>query len=84
MNGPRCYTVAQILELLALPRATFYELKRAGKLPCLEELQPRLGRRLRFRADLVDRYLENRFRSPDLLRLTDRHRPRMAKAERTA
>jgi len=54
---PRCYTVAQLLDKLAMPRATFFRLKHAGKLPYLEELKPRTGRRLRFRADLVDRYL---------------------------
>lgn len=53
----RCYTVAQLLEILALPRRTFFTLKKAGRLPFLEELKPRIGRRARFRADLVDRYL---------------------------
>lgn len=55
----RCYTVAQLLtvELLNMPRRTFFRLKAAGELPFLEELKPRLGRRLRYRADLVDRYL---------------------------
>jgi len=55
--SPHCYTVAQILELLQLPRRTFFTLKKAGQLPFLEELRPRIGRRARFRADLVDRYL---------------------------
>lgn len=54
---PRCYTVEQLLDKLAMPRATFFRLKADGKLPYLEELKPRTGRRLRFRADLVDRYL---------------------------
>lgn len=67
---PRCYTVPQILELLQLPRRTFYELKAAGKLPCLEELQPRLGRRLRYRADLVDRYLAGQGIGPRAFRRT--------------
>jgi hypothetical protein len=55
----RCYTVAQLLgvDLLNMPRRTFFTLKRAGKLPFLEELKPRLGRRIRYRADLVDRWL---------------------------
>jgi excisionase family DNA binding protein len=59
----KCYTVAQLLgpDLLNLPRATFYALKAAGKLPMLEELKPRMGRRARFRADLVDRYLANQW-----------------------
>lgn len=53
----RCYTVPQILDLLQMPRRTFFALKKAGQLPFLEELHPRIGRRVRFRADLVDRYL---------------------------
>jgi excisionase family DNA binding protein len=59
MSGPRCYTVAQLLgvDLLNMSRSTFFELKKAGELPYLEEIKPRSGRRLRFRADLVDRYL---------------------------
>lgn len=60
----RCYTVAQILELLQIPRRSFFTLKKAGKIPCLEELQPRIGRRIRYRADLVDRYVRNEWRQP--------------------
>jgi hypothetical protein len=55
--SPRCYNVAQLLDLLQIPRRSFFTLKKAGRLPFLEELQPRLGRRARYRADLVDRYL---------------------------
>lgn len=55
----RCYTVARLLEsdMLDMPRRTFFMLKKGGKLPFLEELKPRIGRRIRYRADLVDRYL---------------------------
>ena len=60
----RCYTVAQLLELLQLGRRTFFTLKKAGQLPFLEELKPRLGRRARYRADLVDRYLAGEWRQP--------------------
>ncbi len=63
----RCYTVAQILDLFDLPRRSFFTLKAAGKLPFLEELKPRIGRRMRFRADLVDRYLENEWRPRAIL-----------------
>lgn len=57
---PRSYTAAQVRELLAhMPRSTFFTLKAAGQLTFLEELRPRLGRSARYRADLVDRYLEN-------------------------
>lgn len=51
------YTVSDLVRLLALPRSTFFELWRRGDLPFLEELQPRLGRTARFRAEPVDRYL---------------------------
>lgn len=53
----RCYTVAQLLDLLSLSRSTFFTLKGTHQLPFLEELRPRIGRRARYRADLVDRYL---------------------------
>jgi hypothetical protein len=53
----RCYLVPDVLEKLQMPLTTFKRLKRAGKLPFLEELRPRLGRIVRYRADLVDRYL---------------------------
>ena len=57
MAAPTCYTVPELLTKLQMAQSTFTNLKRAGKLPFLEELRPRLGRRVRYRADLVDRYL---------------------------
>jgi hypothetical protein len=59
MSTARCYTIARLLEpdLLDMPRRTFFTLRKAGQLPFLEELKPRLGRRIRYRADLVDRWL---------------------------
>jgi hypothetical protein len=54
---PRCYTVPQLLERLQMTNRTFRRLRAAGEMPFLEELQPRLGRSVRYRADLVDRYL---------------------------
>lgn len=62
----RCYTVAQLLgaELLNMPRRTFFTLKKAGKLPFLKEIEPRLGRRMRYRADLVDRWLDGQWNQP--------------------
>lgn len=62
MPLPRCYTIAQVCAMLDLKRATFYELKAAGKLPFLEELRPRIGMHPRYRADLVERYLRNEWR----------------------
>ena len=50
----RCYTVGDVLGLLHMARTTFERHRRAGKLPFLEELLPRVGRP-RYRADLVDR-----------------------------
>ena len=55
--SPRCYTTDDVLALLKMPRRTFDKLRAARKLPFLEELQPRLGKHRRYRADLVDRYL---------------------------
>jgi hypothetical protein len=60
MTETRCYTRAQVMEKLQLPRRTFFKLKQEGRLPMLEELRPRLGRTARYRADLIDRYLEGR------------------------
>jgi predicted DNA-binding transcriptional regulator AlpA len=58
--GPdRCYDVPEILAKLGMPERTFYRLRTLGQLPFLEELSPRLGRRRRYRADLVDAYLRN-------------------------
>jgi len=53
----RCYTVAQLLVLLQMPKATFERLRAARQLPFLQELRPRVGRLRRYRADLVDKYL---------------------------
>lgn len=64
----RCYTVAQLLDMLTLSRSTFFELKRRGDLPFLDELKPRLGRSARYRADLVDRYLAGQWGGPKAFR----------------
>jgi hypothetical protein len=60
----RCYTVAQLLDLLTMRRSTFFHLKQRHQLPFLEELKPRLGRSARYRADLVDRYLAGQWGQP--------------------
>jgi hypothetical protein len=60
----RCYLVPEILPLLNMNAKTFARLRKAGKLPFLEELRPRLGRKARYRADLIDRYLEGRWERP--------------------
>lgn len=68
MSAPRCYTLAQVLDLLQLPRRSFYDLKAQGALPFLEELKPRVGRLIRYRADLVDRYLAGQWTVPRAFR----------------
>jgi excisionase family DNA binding protein len=60
----RCYTTTEVIAILKIPRRTFYRLKAIGQIPFLEELRPRIGRRRRYRAEPVDRYLENRWRGP--------------------
>lgn len=65
MSPPRCYTVEQVLEKIQMAERTFRTLLRAGKLPFIEELRPRLGRRARYRADLVDRWLEGQWNRPE-------------------
>jgi hypothetical protein len=62
--APRVYTVADLLVLLSMKRRTFFALKAAHQLPFLEEIQPRLGRRLRYRAAPVDRYLAGEWGQP--------------------
>ena len=64
MSEMRCYTVEEVRAKLQMAKTTFTSLKRAGKLPFLEELRPRLGRRVRYRADLVDRYLRGEWARP--------------------
>lgn len=54
-----CYTLTQVREKLQLPRSTFFELKKRGVLPLIE-LRPRLGRRVRYHAAPIDRYLAGR------------------------
>jgi hypothetical protein len=57
MTDVRCYTISETLEKLQMTERTFFRLRRLGQLPFLEELRPRLGRIIRYRADLIDRYL---------------------------
>jgi hypothetical protein len=56
-----CYLVPEVLAKLKMTAKTFARLRKAGALPFLEELKPRLGRRPRYRADLIDRYLAGRW-----------------------
>jgi helix-turn-helix protein len=64
MSPASCYTAREIQQRLKMSRATFTNLKRAGKLPFLEEIKPRLGAVIRYRADLVDTYLRGEWQRP--------------------
>lgn len=55
----RTYTATEVIEALKISRATFYRRRRT--FPFLEEIKPRIGPRLtRYRAEPVDRYLEQK------------------------
>jgi hypothetical protein len=62
-----CYLVPELLPKLKMNGKTFERLRKAGALPFLEELKPRLGRRPRYRADLVDQYLRGEWGRPSLV-----------------
>ncbi len=74
-----CYTVDDLLALLALPRSTFFHLRNTGRLPFVEELLPRVGRQPRYRMDLVDRYLAGQWQQPRAFRAC--HKTQFALAE---
>lgn len=54
----RLYTAAQVIYLLQISPSGFFALKRRGQLPCLDEI--RFGHSVRYRADLVDRFIAGR------------------------
>lgn len=51
----RVYTAAEIGRLFKISRRTFFEWKKAGKLPLFEV---RIGRTIRYQALPIDRFLE--------------------------
>jgi hypothetical protein len=54
----RCYSRAEVIELLHLKPRTFDRLKAKGALPFVEEVKPSMGPKHKlYRADLLDRYL---------------------------
>lgn len=55
------YTITKVLERIDMARSTFYRLRDLGELPFIEEVRPRLGKRPRYRADLVEQYVSNQF-----------------------
>lgn len=58
---PRCYTVARICRDLEISRRTFFQLKRDGELPFLDELLPRVGKHARYRAEPIDRWFDGQW-----------------------
>ena len=56
----RAYTIAQVCELLAIPRRSFFHHRKHGHLPMCIELRPRIGRVVRYQAEPVDRYADGR------------------------
>ena len=64
MSPPRAYTIAQVCEVLSIPRRSFFHLRKAGHLPMCQELRPRIGRVVRYRADLVDQYAAGQWGQP--------------------
>ena len=63
MPARRVYTTNQLIEALQMSRRTLERHIQKRDLPFLEEVRPRAGHIRRYRADLVDRYLENRWGS---------------------
>lgn len=59
----RCYSAAQIIAFLGIGESAFYDLKRRHRLPFVQELTPRLGRLVRYKAEPVDRYLAGEWQS---------------------
>ena len=59
--SPRCYTIKEACAALGVPRRSFFHLRRTGQLPMCEELKPRIGRVVRYRADLIERYLSGQW-----------------------
>jgi len=55
----RSYTVDQLAQKLSMTRSTFLHLKKAGKLPFLEELRQHLGQAVRYRSEPIERYFAN-------------------------
>jgi len=64
MSLKRAYTIAEVCARLSIPRRSFFHLRKAGQLPMCQELKPRIGRVVRYRADLVDRYADGQWGQP--------------------
>jgi hypothetical protein len=75
---PRTYTRAQVLELLGLKYAGFWRLKRAGRLPWVQAIQPAIRGHALYRAEPLDRYLAGDW--PDAAKYSSAHRRKGAHA----
>lgn len=60
VQARRCYSTRQILGFLGISRSTFFAWKKSHRLPWLVALDTPVGCAARYRADLVDRFLEGR------------------------
>lgn len=58
-----CLFLEDVIEKLRIPRGTLYGLMKRGEFP-FTEIQPRIGRRPRYRASDVARYLANEWQQP--------------------
>jgi predicted DNA-binding transcriptional regulator AlpA len=56
----RSYSASQIIHDLGISRSTFYEWKRLKLMPWLVELDTPTGRAVRYQAEPVDRFFENK------------------------
>lgn len=64
MSLPRALTITDVCAALNIPKRSFFHLRRAGQLPMCQELKPRIGRVVRYRADVIDRWLAGEWGQP--------------------
>lgn len=58
VQARRCYSTRQILSFLGISKSTFFTWKKSHRLPWLVALDTPVGCAARYRADLVDRFLD--------------------------
>lgn len=75
MNAPRALTIADVCLALNIPRRSFFHLRRSGALPMCQELTPRIGRVVRYRAHPIERYLAGEWGQPRSFNSHRRTRP---------
>ena len=77
------YLTAELLTKLEMSRSTFDDLRKRGKLPFIEEIKPRIGRKIRWRREPVDRYLASNWR-PETQREQKRRQERQTHERRAS